>query len=61
MKTEFDKYTDAQLDEIYYVNVGYRPIAEDGATRETVIDLLKSYKDDHNTTLSIPQNIDSIV
>jgi hypothetical protein len=43
MMTNFEKYTDQQLDEIYYSTIGYRPIAE-GELRENVIEILTGYE-----------------
>ena len=43
MKT-FSDLTNEQLDTIYYNTIGYRPIAEDGEDRETVISILTDWK-----------------
>lgn len=47
MKTAADlsKLTNAQLDEVYKLNIGYKPIEDDGVTREEVIKVLVDYQE----------------
>lgn len=56
-KIDFSQFTNDQLDTIYEKTVGYRPIAEDGQTREQAIDLIASYEHEHGVT--IPSQIEN--
>lgn len=52
--TNFNIYTDLQLDAIYYATVGYEPIADGEMTRAQVIELLTEYERDCETVI-IPE------
>jgi protein involved in sex pheromone biosynthesis len=54
---DFTQFTNDQLDVIYEKTVGYRPIADDGLTREDAIELIASYDREHGVT--IPSQIEN--
>jgi hypothetical protein len=53
MQNSLSKLTNDQLDEIYYKNIGYRPIAEDGASRASVIEILSGWSAESGADLKV--------
>ena len=51
-------FSDKQLDEIYFMTVGYRPLSEDGATREEVIGILEGWEEENGEPVKFPSNIE---
>lgn len=56
----FKGFSDRQLDEIYMMTVGYRPLSEDGFTRDEVIEILEGWEEETGEPVKFPENIETI-
>jgi hypothetical protein len=57
-QVNFNDFSDGQLDEIYMSTVGYRPLSDEGATREEVISILDGWEDETGEAVTVPENIE---